>query len=270
MAETQGGDVLVSFRGVQKSYDGETLIVKDLNLDIRKGEFLTLLGPSGSGKTTSLMMLAGFETPTAGEILLAGRSINNVPPHKRDIGMVFQNYALFPHMTVAENLAFPLSVRGMSKTDVKERVKRALSMVQLDAFAGRYPAQLSGGQRQRVGIAMALANDPDVIVADEPTTALDVTVQARILELLRNLQRERGMALLFITHDFGVVSEICDRVAVMKDGEIVETGSTGEILTDPQHPYTKRLIACVPELGTGERFLDRVAGIFAGRREVVP
>ena len=138
-------DVLVSFRGVQKSYDGEALIVKDLNLDIRKGEFLTLLGPSGSGKTTSLMMLAGFETPTAGEILLGGRAINNVPPHKRDIGMVFQNYALFPHMTVAENLAFPLSVRGMSKTDVGEKVKRALGMVQLDTFAHRYPAQLSGG-----------------------------------------------------------------------------------------------------------------------------
>jgi len=136
-------ETLVSFRGVQKSYDGESLIVKDLNLDIRKGEFLTLLGPSGSGKTTSLMMLAGFETPTAGEIQLAGRSINNVPPHKRDIGMVFQNYALFPHMTVAENLAFPLTVRNLSKTDISERVKRVLNMVQLDAFAKRYPGQLS-------------------------------------------------------------------------------------------------------------------------------
>jgi putative spermidine/putrescine transport system ATP-binding protein len=140
MSEANSNETLVSFRGVQKSYDGENLIVKDLNLDIRKGEFLTLLGPSGSGKTTSLMMLAGFETPTAGEIQLAGRSINNVPPHKRDIGMVFQNYALFPHMTVAENLAFPLTVRGLSKTDVSERVKRVLSMVQLDAFAKRYPA----------------------------------------------------------------------------------------------------------------------------------
>src|SRR5690606_5795099 len=115
-------DVLVSFRGVQKSYDGETLIVKDLNLDIRKGEFLTLLGPSGSGKTTTLMRLAGFVTPTAGAILLDGRSLNTLPPHKRDIGMVFQNYALFPHMTGAENLAFPLSVRGMSRTDISERV----------------------------------------------------------------------------------------------------------------------------------------------------
>jgi putative spermidine/putrescine transport system ATP-binding protein len=134
-ASAGANDILVSFRGVQKSYDGENLIVKDLNLDIRKGEFLTLLGPSGSGKTTSLMMLAGFETPTAGEILLAGRAINNVPPHKRDIGMVFQNYALFPHMTVAENLGFPLSVRGLNRTDISERVKRVLSMVQLDAIS---------------------------------------------------------------------------------------------------------------------------------------
>ena len=156
MAENASSDVLVSFKGVQKSYDGESLIVKDLNLDIRKGEFLTLLGPSGSGKTTSLMMLAGFETPTAGEILLDGKAINNVPPHKRNIGMVFQNYALFPHMTVAENLAFPLTVRGMNKTDITERVKRALSMVQLDNFRNRYPAQLSGGQQQRVALARAL------------------------------------------------------------------------------------------------------------------
>jgi len=155
MVESTANDILVSFRGIQKSYDGESLIVRDLNLDIRRGEFLTLLGPSGSGKTTSLMMLAGFETPTAGEILLDGRAINNVPPHKRDMGMVFQNYALFPHMTVSENLAFPLSVRGMAKPDIKERVKRALAMVQLEGFRNRYPAQLSGGQQQRVALARA-------------------------------------------------------------------------------------------------------------------
>ncbi len=195
MAETQGGDVLVSFRGVQKSYDGETLIVKDLNLDIRKGEFLTLLGPSGSGKTTSLMMLAGFETPTAGEILLAGRSINNVPPHKRDIGMVFQNYALFPHMTVAENLAFPLSVRGMSKTDVKERVKRALSMVQLDAFAGRYPAQLSGGQQQRVALARALVFEPQLVLMDEPLGALDKQLREHMQMEIKHLHQRLALSI---------------------------------------------------------------------------
>ncbi len=129
--------------------------------------------------------------------------------------------------------------------------------------ADHYPHQLSGGQRQRVGIAMALANDPDIIIADEPTTALDVTVQARILELLRDLQRERGMALLFITHDFGVVSEICDRVAVMKDGVIVETGTAKAVLANPQHSYTKRLITCVPELGQGKSFYERVSKLFS-------
>ncbi|VFT47531.1 ABC transporter ATP-binding protein [Pseudomonas aeruginosa] len=218
MAETQGGDVLVSFRGVQKSYDGETLIVKDLNLDIRKGEFLTLLGPSGSGKTTSLMMLAGFETPTAGEILLAGRSINNVPPHKRDIGMVFQNYALFPHMTVAENLAFPLSVRGMSKTDVKERVKRALSMVQLDAFAGRYPAQLSGGQQQRVALARALVFEPQLVLMDEPLGALDKQLREHMQMEIKHLHQRLGVTVVYVTHDQGEALTMSDRVAVFHQG----------------------------------------------------
>lgn len=139
-------DVLVSFRGVQKSYDGENLIVKHLDLDIRRGEFLTLLGPSGSGKTTCLMMLAGFETPTAGEIRLDGKLLNRVPPHKRNIGMVFQNYALFPHMTVGENLAYPLKIRKLPAAEVDAKVKRALGMVKLDKFANRYPGQMSGGQ----------------------------------------------------------------------------------------------------------------------------
>ncbi len=210
MAETQGGDVLVSFRGVQKSYDGETLIVKDLNLDIRKGEFLTLLGPSGSGKTTSLMMLP-VSNPTAGEILLAGRSINNVPPHKRDIGMVFQNYALFPHMTVAENLAFPLSVRGMSKTDVKERVKRALSMVQLDAFAGRYPAQLSGGQQQRLVIARTIAVEPEVLLLDEPCSALDPISTLKIEELIYELKSK--FTIVIVTHNMQQAARVSDYTA---------------------------------------------------------
>jgi putative spermidine/putrescine transport system ATP-binding protein len=189
-------DVLVSFRGVQKSYDGENLIVKDLNLDIRKGEFLTLLGPSGSGKTTSLMMLAGFETPTAGEILLAGRAINNVPPHKRDIGMVFQNYALFPHMTVAENLAFPLTVRGLNKSDVSDKVKKVLSMVQLDTFAQRYPAQLSGGQQQRVALARALVFEPQLVLMDEPLGALDKQLREHMQMEIKHLHQRLGVTVV--------------------------------------------------------------------------
>ena len=163
-----GDKPLVRFVDIQKSYDGETLVVKSLNLDVAEGEFLTMLGPSGSGKTTCLMMLAGFEPATHGEIFLQDVPINRVPPHKRGIGMVFQNYALFPHMTVAENLAFPLEVRHMEKSEREAKVKRALDMVQLGAFGNRRPAQLSGGQQQRVAVARSLVFDPDLVLMDEP------------------------------------------------------------------------------------------------------
>ncbi len=242
MAETQGGDVLVSFRGVQKSYDGETLIVKDLNLDIRKGEFLTLLGPSGSGKTTSLMMLAGFETPTAGEILLAGRSINNVPPHKRDIGMVFQNYALFPHMSVAQNIAFPLKIAGVAKSEIDAGVEQALKDVRLADKGGRMPTQLSGGQRQRVAIARALVLKPALILLDEPTSALDRSVQCQGVELLRRLQRRNGLSYLFISHDLAVVKALSHQLMVVRHGKVVEQGSAEAVFASPQHPYTQQLL----------------------------
>ena len=170
---TESSDAFVEFERVQKSYDGETLVVKDLNLNIGKGEFLTMLGPSGSGKTTCLMMLAGFETATHGDIRLDGKPINSVPPHKRGIGMVFQNYALFPHMTVAENLTFPLKVRKMSQGEIDEKVSRALDMVQMRGFADRKPAQLSGGQQQRIALARALVFEPELVLMDEPLGALD-------------------------------------------------------------------------------------------------
>jgi putative spermidine/putrescine transport system ATP-binding protein len=242
MAETQGNDILVSFRGVQKSYDGETLIVKDLNLDIRKGEFLTLLGPSGSGKTTSLMMLAGFETPTNGEILLAGRSINNVPPHKRDIGMVFQNYALFPHMTVAENLAFPLSVRGMSKTDASERVKRALSMVQLDTFRNRYPGQLSGGQQQRVALARALVFEPQLVLMDEPLGALDKQLREHMQMEIKHIHERLGVTVVYVTHDQGEALTMSDRVAVFHQGEIQQIAPPRELYELPKNTFVANFI----------------------------
>ncbi|SHM67657.1 ABC transporter ATP-binding protein [Phytopseudomonas punonensis] len=242
MGDTSSSDILVSFRGVQKSYDGENLIVKDLNLDIRKGEFLTLLGPSGSGKTTSLMMLAGFETPTAGEITLAGKRLNNVPPHKRDIGMVFQNYALFPHMTVAENLAFPLSVRGMSKADVGEKVKRSLSMVQLDAFAGRYPAQLSGGQQQRVALARALVFEPQLVLMDEPLGALDKQLREHMQMEIKHIHQRLGVTVVYVTHDQSEALTMSDRVAVFHQGEIQQIAAPRDLYESPSNTFVAQFI----------------------------
>ena len=269
MVDSQASEGLVSFRGVQKSYDGENLIVKDLNLEIRKGEFLTLLGPSGSGKTTSLMMLAGFETPTAGEILLAGRSINNVPPHKRDIGMVFQNYALFPHMTVAENLAFPLSVRGMNKTDSSERVKRSLSMVQLDKFRNRYPAQLSGGQQQRVALARALVFEPQLVLMDEPLGALDKQLREHMQMEIKHIHQRLGVTVVYVTHDQGEALTMSDRVAVFHQGEIQQIAAPRTLYEEPSNTFVANFIGennrisgrllsrsgerCVVELGRGEK-----------------
>src|SRR5213083_411575 len=162
--DSDPASAFVEFENVQKTYDGEHLALADLSLSIFQGEFLTLLGPSGSGKTTALMMLAGFEVPTAGEIRLRGKSLLRVPHYRRNMGMVFQNYALFPHMTVAENLAFPLKVRGMPKPDIKDKIDRALDMVVLPAFGHRRPSQLSGGQQQRIAVARALVFEPDLVL----------------------------------------------------------------------------------------------------------
>ena len=242
MAENASSDVLVSFKGVQKSYDGESLIVKDLNLDIRKGEFLTLLGPSGSGKTTSLMMLAGFETPTAGEILLAGRAINNVPPHKRDIGMVFQNYALFPHMTVAENIAYPLHVRKLPRAELEAKVKRALEMVQMDTMGMRYPAQMSGGQQQRVALARALVFDPQLVLMEEPLGALDKQLREHMQIELKALHRRLGVTFVYVTHDQAEALTMSDRVAVFNDGRIQQIDRVDRLYETPVNRFVANFV----------------------------
>lgn len=193
-------EVIVSFRGVRKTYDGETLVVRSLDLDIRRGEFLTLLGPSGSGKTTCLMMLAGFEFPTGGEIRLEGELLNNVPPHKRNIGMVFQNYALFPHMTVEQNVGYPLTVRRVPAAERAERVANALKMVQMERFAKRYPAQLSGGQQQRIALARALVFEPKLVLMDEPLGALDALTREQMQVLLLDVWRATRKGIFLITH----------------------------------------------------------------------
>ena len=242
MPESHSSDAFVEFEHVQKSYDGETLVVKDLNLSLPKGEFLTMLGPSGSGKTTCLMMLAGFETATHGEIRLDGKPINNIPPHKRGIGMVFQNYALFPHMTVAENLSFPLEVRKMGKAEREEKVMRALGMVQMQSFAGRRPAQLSGGQQQRIALARALVFEPELVLMDEPLGALDKQLRETLQFEITNLAHELGITTVYVTHDQTEALTMSDRVAVFDDGRIQQLAPPDELYERPQNSFVAQFI----------------------------
>ncbi|MFP1643248.1 ABC transporter ATP-binding protein [Pontitalea aquivivens] len=235
-------DGFVVFDHVQKSYDGETLVVKDLNLSIGKGEFLTMLGPSGSGKTTCLMMLAGFETATNGEIRLDGRNINMVPPHRRGIGMVFQNYALFPHMTVGENLSFPLEVRGMGKSGREAKIARALDMVQMGAFANRRPAQLSGGQQQRIALARALVFDPALVLMDEPLGALDKQLREHMQFEIKRLHESLGITVVYVTHDQGEALTMSDRVAVFNDGRIQQLAPPDELYERPGNSFVAQFI----------------------------
>jgi putative spermidine/putrescine transport system ATP-binding protein len=201
-----------------------------------------MLGPSGSGKTTCLMMLAGFEPATHGEIYLNDRPINNVPPHKRGIGMVFQNYALFPHMTVAENLAFPLQVRGMDKAEQETKVKRALEMVELGAFGNRRPAQLSGGQQQRVAVARALVFDPELVLMDEPLGALDKQLREQMQYEIKHIHENLGVTVVYVTHDQTEALTMSDRVAVFNDGVIQQLSSPDVLYENPQNSFVAQFI----------------------------
>ena len=257
MTSATSDAAFVEFERVQKSYDGETLVVKDLNLSLPKGEFLTMLGPSGSGKTTCLMMLAGFETATHGDIRLDGKSINNIPPHKRGIGMVFQNYALFPHMTVAENLAFPLEVRKMGKSEREAKVKRALDMVQMDAFGGRRPAQLSGGQQQRIALARALVFEPELVLMDEPLGALDKQLRETLQFEITNLAHDLGITTVYVTHDQTEALTMSDRVAVFDDGRIQQLAPPDKLYEEPENSFVAQFIG---ENNTLEGVIKEITG----------
>jgi len=241
-SKTSETDAFVKFDRVQKSYDGLSLVVKDLNLSMPRGEFLTMLGPSGSGKTTCLMMLAGFETATHGDIMLDGISINNIPPHKRGIGMVFQNYALFPHMTVAENLAFPLEVRKIGKSDREAKVKRALEMVQMGDFGGRRPAQLSGGQQQRVSLARALVFEAELVLMDEPLGALDKQLREHMQFEIKRIAENLGITVVYVTHDQTEALTMSDRVAVFNDGRIQQLAPPAELYESPENSFVAQFI----------------------------
>jgi putative spermidine/putrescine transport system ATP-binding protein len=232
----------VRFSNVKKTYDGVQLVVKDLNLEIAKGEFLTLLGPSGSGKTTTLMMLAGFETPTDGDIQLNGRSMTTLPPHKRGLGFVFQNYALFPHMSVAENLAFPLEVRKTGRSETRERVAKALAMVELSGFEKRKPHQLSGGQQQRVAVARALVFDPELVLMDEPLGALDKHLREQMQYELKRLHHELGVTVVYVTHDQGEALTLSDRIAVFHEGIIQQLDTPKAIYDAPANAFVAGFI----------------------------
>ncbi len=223
----------VTLRGVTKAFGGRRA-VDDISLDIRRGEFFSLLGPSGCGKTTLMRMIAGFESPDAGTIALGGRDMAGVPAHKRDVNMVFQNYALFPHRSVAENVAFGLKIARMD--DVAGRVKRALDMVNLAGYDAREPLTLSGGEQQRVALARAIVTGPRVLLLDEPLGALDLKLRKGLQEELRRLQRSLGMTFVFVTHDQEEALAMSDRIAVLNRGRVEQTGTPVEIY---EHPATR-------------------------------
>ena len=245
----------VKFDKVDKSDDGKAMVVEYLNLDIAEGEFITMLGPSGSGKTTCLMMLAGFETPTNGEIYLDKNPISNIPPHKRGIGMVFQNYALFPHMTVYENLAFPLRVRKMSKEDIDKKVDKALSMVSLSGFENRMPGQLSGGQQQRVAVARALVFDPAVVLMDEPLGALDKNLRESMQYEIKHIHESIGVTVVYVTHDQGEALTMSNRIAVFNDGKVQQLSSPDKLYEEPVNSFVAEFI------GENNRFSGQVTDV---------
>ena len=248
-------DTHVEFEDIGKSYDGRVMAVQDFNLTVRRGEFLSLLGPSGSGKTTCLMMLAGFEIPTTGAIRIAGQSVHNLPPRRRGIGMVFQDYALFPHMTVAENLAFPLDVRGMVQEQSRELVRRTLQLVRLEGFEGRRPGQLSGGQQQRVAIARALVFGPDLVLMDEPLGALDRHLREEMQYEIRRIHQTLGVTIVYVTHDQQEAMVMSDRVAVLRAGRIEQVAPPESLYEEPQRSFVARFI------GENNRLHGRVLSV---------
>ena len=231
----------VEFIDVEKMY-GTFHAVRRLNLTIGRGEFLTFLGPSGSGKTTTLNMLAGFERPSQGVITLDGKSVDRLPPYERNIGMVFQNYALFPHMTVENNVAFPLSVRKVAKADIGPRVRRALEMVKLEQFKDRKPGQLSGGQQQRVALARALVFEPALVLMDEPLGALDKKLREHMQIELKQIHEMLGVTVVYVTHDQSEALTMSDRVAIFEHGAIVQIGTPDGLYNEPSTAFVASFI----------------------------
>lgn len=237
MTKNESVRPLVEFRGVEKRYGSGPAAVERLDLSVPEGEFLSLLGPSGSGKTTTLMMLAGFESPSAGDILLRGQSLAGRPAHQRNMGVVFQNYALFPHMTVAENVAFPLNVRGIKGAAAAQKVEAALALVRLQGLGERRPDALSGGQRQRVALARALIFKPDVVLMDEPLSAIDRALRERLQAEIKDIQRQLNLTVLYVTHDQTEALTLSDRIAVFANGSLQQVDTPDAIYERPANAF---------------------------------
>ncbi|WP_417501792.1 spermidine/putrescine ABC transporter ATP-binding protein PotA [Marinobacter sp.] len=234
-------ETLLSLSGISKQFDEKT-VLDELSLTIDDGEFITLLGPSGCGKTTLLRMMAGFELPDKGTVTLSGVDITQTPPEKRPLNTVFQNYALFPHMSVFDNVAYGLKMEKRPKADIQERVEEALAMVQLEDFAKRKPHQLSGGQQQRVAIARAVVKRPKMLLLDEPLSALDYKLRRTMQVELKRLQRELGITFVFVTHDQEEALSMSDRIVVLKDGRIQQLGTPREVYERPANVFTARFV----------------------------
>jgi spermidine/putrescine transport system ATP-binding protein len=240
-ASTAFGNALLEVREITKSF-GAREVLKHISLEIVSGEFLTLLGESGSGKTTLLRLIAGFEQPGSGEIWMSGERLDILPPYKRRVNTVFQNYALFPHLTVQENVGYGLQVSGVAKSEIPGRVSEALQMVKMQEFAASRPAKLSGGQQQRVALARALINRPKLLLLDEPLSALDANLRKQMQAELKSLQRELGITFLFVTHDQEEAMALSDRIALLKDGALEQIASPRDIYAHPATSYTAEFI----------------------------
>ncbi len=248
----------LQLRGVAKRFD-RTTVVSSFNLEVGMGEFVSFLGGSGCGKTTTLRMIAGFETPSEGLISIDGVDVVDVPPHKRGVGMVFQNYALFPNMTAAQNIGFGLRVAGKRPDEIRERVRQLLLLIHMEGYEGRYPHQMSGGQQQRVALARALAIQPRVLLLDEPLSALDAGIRVRLREEIRSIQRQLGITTIYVTHDQEEALSLSDRVVVMREGRIAQVGTPWEIYNRPASAFVASFIGSLnvlsalvvdPEAGT--------------------
>ena len=271
MSEQNGADLelAVSLQGLTKLY-GEVTAVDDIDLQIRKGEFFSLLGPSGSGKTTTLRMVAGFELPTAGRILLDGQDVSQLPPYERDVNTVFQDYALFPHMSVGDNVAYGLMIRKVSKRDRRDRAHEALRMVRLDGYEERKPGQLSGGQRQRVALARALVNRPSVLLLDEPLGALDLKLRQQMQVELKAIQQDVGITFIYVTHDQDEALAMSDRMAIFDHGHIEQMGSPAEVYEKPSTAFVAGFVGTSNILeGAAARAILGSDGSFTVRPEKI-